>query len=217
MFDGLDAEVLGVVADAHLADSRTPPRPALYLSTSAFTDNTRDIVVRTDGDALSAVPAIKAAIASIDPDVPVHRVTTMRRVVDDSLATDRFAAFLLAAFALIAVLLAGVGVFGVFSSDAVARRREIGIRLALGSSTGGILGLFLRRAALYATVGIVIGSVIAVSVAGGLSSLLFGVSPADPATLTVAALAAMLLAALATVLPAWQAIRRSPLDTLRET
>ena len=217
MFDGLDAEVLGVVADAHLADSRTPPRPALYLSTSAFTDNARDIVVRTEGDALSAVPAIKAAIASIDPDVPVHRVTTMRRVVDDSLATDRFAAFLLAAFALIAVLLAGVGVFGVFSSDAAARRREIGIRLALGSSTSGILGLFVRRAALYATVGIVIGSVIAVSVAGGLSSLLFGVSPADPATLTVAALAAMLLAALATVLPAWRAIRRSPLDTLRES
>ena len=164
------------------------------------------------------VPAIKAAIASIDPDVPVHRVTTMRRVVDDSLATDRFAAFLLAAFALIAVLLAGVGVFGVFSSDAAARRREIGIRLALGSSTGGILGPVLRRAALYATVGIVIGSVIAVSVAGGCSSLLFGVFARGPGH----AHGRGARRDAAGWVGDWRCqpggqLRRSPLDTLRES
>ena len=100
----------------------------------------------------------------------------MRRVVDDSLATDRFAAFLLAAFALIAVLLAAsaCSVCSPATPPLAARDRD---PAGACSSTGGILGLFLRRAALYATVGIVIGSVIAVSVAGGLSSLLFGVSP----------------------------------------
>jgi putative ABC transport system permease protein len=217
MFDGLDAEILGVVADAHLADSRTPPRPALYLSTGAFTDNARDVVVRVDGEVHATVAAIKLAIASIDPAVPVHQVTAMRQVIDDSLATDRFAAYLLGGFALIALLLAGVGVFGVFSSDVAARRREIGIRLALGSSSRGILGLFLRRAVSQAALGVLVGSLVAVVIARLLSSLLFGVSAADPLTLLTAALAAMALAASATVLPAWLAMRHSPLDTLRES
>jgi ABC-type antimicrobial peptide transport system permease subunit len=175
-----------------------------------------DVMVRVDGDAAAIVPSLRSALASIDPAVPLYQVDTMSAVVSAALATDRFAAVTLAGFAVTALLLAAVGIFGVFVSDLAARRREIGIRLALGGSNSAIVALFLRRAAKLAVGGIAAGGVLAFGLARAIQSLLFGVSPGDPPTFFAAAALTLGLACVATLLPAWRAVRRSPIGALRE-
>ena len=216
LFDGIVCEIAGVVNDVRLIDNRTPPRPTVYLSAARFASDTRDIMVRVDGDPGAIVPSLRSALASLDPALPLYQVEPMTRLVDAALASDRFATFLLSGFAGAALLLAGVGVFGVFVTDAAARRREIGIRLALGGSKAGVVGLFLQRATRHAAIGVAIGSALAYGLARFLSSLLFGVSPADPTTFFAAAAITLVLAAIATLLPAWQAVQRSPLTALRD-
>jgi predicted permease len=216
LHDGLRATVIGVVDDVHLTDARTPPRPVAYLSAARFPDRVRDLVVRVEGDPTAIAPTLRAEVASMDASLPLYSVTTMGTLVDRSFARDRLTAFLLAAFATVALLLASVGVFGVVAGDVANRRKEIGIRLALGSRPSAVLALLLRRASVRIFVGVAGG--VAIALAGGrvMRSLLFGVTPADPVSFLSIAVLMSAIAATATVLPGVQALRRSPLSTLRE-
>jgi predicted permease len=216
LFGTITGRVVGVARDVHLLDARTPPRPTLYLSDRRFPSDARDILVRADGDPDAIIPSLRAALAAVDPVLPLYQVAVMPRTVNESLAADRFIAVLLAVFAASALLLAGVGIFGVFSSDVASRRREIAIRMALGAHETSVAMLMLRRALFRAIPGIAIGSALAFVLARSMSSLLFGVEPGDPLIYLTAAAVVLLLVMLATLVPAWQALLRSPLSVLRE-
>ena len=217
MYNGITPEIIGVVAEAHLMDSRTPARPAVYLSAARFPSTVRDLVVRVDTAPESIVPALRAVVAGIDASLPLYSVTTMPRLVDASLASDRFTTLLLGVFGCVSLLLAGIGIFGVLADDVTRRRKEIGIRLALGARGSRVVLLILARALRRAAVGIAIGAALAFLFARGMETLLFGVTPSDPASFGVVAGLVLAIALVATVIPATHAVRRSPISALRES
>jgi putative ABC transport system permease protein len=216
MYDGITADVIGVVGTVHLMDPRTAARPVVYLSTSRFPGPVRDLVVRADVTPASLVPALRALVTALDPSLPLYAVTTLPELVDETLASDRFTTFVLTIFAAGALLLAGVGVVGVLAGDVTRRRQEIGIRLALGARGGQVVALLLRQVLRRAAAGAIGGTVLAALLARGMGALLFGVRPSDPVTLIGAAVAVVALALAATAIPAFAALRRSPLSALRE-
>ena len=213
--DGIEAEIVGVAGDVHLVNPRTPPRGTAYLSTSQFPGEVRDLVVRTGGDPVSVVPALRSALAELDRGLPLYEAATLEHLVDESLARDRFTTSLLGGFALLSLLLAGVGVYGVFAGDVTRRRKEIGIRLALGSRRSGVILLILREALARALVGVGIGALAALVLSRSMTSLLFGIGAADPLSYLAVAVLLIGLAAVATLIPAIQAARVSPLVAVR--
>ncbi len=173
------------------------------------------IVVRTDGDPMTLVGPVRREVRALDPSLPVANARRMTDVVDASLATPRLTGTLLAIFAGLALLLAAVGVAGVLSYLVSRRRREIGIRLALGASRAGVLGLVVRRGMAYAAIGIAVGTVAALFLSQALSGFLFGVEPRDPATFAVVVAILFAIAAAASAVPALRASRVNPLEALR--
>ena len=151
----------------------------------------------------------------MDPSIPVFQVATMGDVVGQSLARDRFTAALLAAFAAVSLLLAAVGIYGVFAGDVAQRRKEIGIRVALGAPTVGLLALVMRRAVSRALMGIALGSAGAVAAARAMRALLYGVGATDPVAFGGVAVLLLLVAVAATLVPALRAARVSPLVAIR--
>jgi predicted permease len=215
MFDGITAEVIGVVGDVHLMDARTPPRATAYLADSRFPSEARDLVVRGVGNPEPVIALLRAAVTAIDPSVPVFQVTTMDGLVTRSLARDRFIAVLLGAFAIVALALASVGIHGVFAGDVAGRRKEIGIRVALGAPTAGVIALVMRRAVTRAVLGIALGTLVALAAARAMSSLLFGVGATDTVSFGGVAALLFLVAVAATLVPALRAARVSPLIAIR--
>jgi predicted permease len=216
MYGTLTAEVIGVVDDVHLMDPRTPVRPIVYLPAARFPFAVRDVVIRTSSTIGSVVPPLRSILSELDPSLPIYAVATMPELVDTALATDRFTTLVLIAFAVAALALAAVGVFGVLAGDVTRRRREIGIRMALGAGRARVVFLLLRASLRRAAAGIGAGTALAILLARGMSSLLFGVEPTDPVSLLSVAGLVFLVAAAATMAPTLQAIRRSPLSVLRE-
>jgi len=216
LYDGIQGTVIGVVGDMHVVDARTAVRPLAYLSSARFPSSTRDVVVRTSGDPATIVPSLRSLVAGIAPGVPLYQVELMADGVDVTLASDRFTAFVLSAFAVIASLLGGVGVFGVIASDVGRRRKEIGVRMALGATRSTVSWMMLRQTITRTAIGIVAGVVLTVWLARSMTTLLFGVTAADPASYVVAIGVVLVLAAVATLIPVLQALTNEPLTALRE-
>ena len=141
---------------------------------------------------------------------------TLPQLVDKSLAADRLTMLLLAGFAVVALLLAGVGVFGVFAGDVTRRRKEIGVRLALGARESQVLSMLLGAALRRAVLGVAAGSLLAAVLGRAMQSLLFAVSATDPISFASVAATVTGVALTATLIPTWQALRRYPLRSLRE-
>jgi putative ABC transport system permease protein len=215
LYGEIDAEVVGVVGDLHLMDPRTPVKPVAYLSAARFPSDTRDLIVRVGGDPQAIVPSLRTLLASIDPDVPLYQAISLPGLIDASLASDRFTTVLLSAFAALALLLGGVGVFGVFSGEVASRRKEIAIRMALGAGTLAIVTMVLRQALVRASLGVAGGAVLALWLARSMRSLLFGVESTDPASFVATAAIVCGLALLATLIPTMQVLRSAPLGSLR--
>jgi cell division protein FtsX len=173
------------------------------------------IVVRAGGDPMSLVGPIRAEVRRLDPSLPVANARPMTEVVDASLATPRLTGSLLSIFAGLALLLAGVGVAGVLSYLVSRRRREIGIRLALGASRANVLGLVIRRGVAYAAAGITVGAVAALFLTRLMEGLLYGVAPRDPATFAAVTGFLLAIAVAASAIPALRAARVDPLEALR--
>jgi putative ABC transport system permease protein len=175
----------------------------------------QSLVVRTRGDAASLAPAIRTAIWSVDRNVPIVRVATMDNLLASSEAERRFALLLFGAFALVGLVLAASGIYGVLSGSVTERTREIGVRAALGASRRNILALVLRQGMRLTGLGVAIGLTGAVAASRALTTLLFGVSRLDP--ITYFGVIALLLAVslVACGLPAWRAARVDPSITLR--
>jgi predicted permease len=215
MFNGITPEVIGVVGDVHLADPRTPPRPAAYLADTKYPNDARDLVVRGVGTADGLIASLRSAVTALDPAVPVYQITTLEASIGRTLARDRFTAVLLGAFAIVSLLLAGVGIYGVFAGDVAQRRKEIGIRVALGAPWSGVVALVMQRALTRATLGVALGTIGALAAARAMASLLFGVGSADPVSFIGVAMLLLVVAIAATLVPALRAARVSPLVAIR--
>ena len=212
---GITATIAGVVADHHLMDVRTPVRPAVYLSAPRYPGAQRDLVVRASGPPELLVSSVRATLAELEPSLPLYQVTTLPQLVEASIAADRFTTVLLGAFAVVALTLAAIGIFGVFSADVAHRRKEIGVRLALGAGSSRVVLLLMRRALARAAVGVLAGAAMALLLARSMASLLFGVQATDPVSLLSVAALLLAVATVATLIPALKALRLSPVDVLR--
>jgi putative ABC transport system permease protein len=172
-------------------------------------------VVETTAPPAEAFAAARAALAAVDPTVPLYFAETSARRVDDVVALPRFVTGLVSAFSAVALLLAGVGIFGVTGYAVSQRTREFGIRLALGAQRAGIGGLVLRRVAVLVGLGLAVGSALALSLGPSIAGLLHDVQPDDPSAFVFAVTALGLTALLATLIPVRAAVRVNPAVTLK--
>jgi len=173
------------------------------------------LAVRTAGNPMALVPAVKAAVARVDPGQPVTEIRTIDEVAERTTAVPRFRAALVGTLAAIALALAAAGIFAVLTLSVNQRRHELGIRIALGARGRQVLGLILGGGLRMVGGGIAIGLVLTAALTRGLSTLLFGVSPLDPVTLVAVPSLIAVVALVACASPAIRAARLSPAVTLR--
>ena len=190
---------------------------AVYMPTeqSWFADRELSLVVRTRGDPAALAPEVKKAVWSVDKDQPIVRVARMEDVVAASAAQRRFALIVFEVFALVALVLAATGIYGVLSGSVAERSREIGVRSALGASPGDILTLVVRQGMTLTCFGIAIGLAGAIAASRTIATLLFGISRLD--AVTYGGVIALLfgVSLIACWLPAWRASHVDPTITLR--
>ena len=209
-------EVVGVVGDVRVASLDKEPGLAMYYPHWHGRVRSRaSLVVRTGMDPLAAANAVRGAVWGIDSDVPVPEIRTMQEVVNASVAQRRFQMALVAAFALAALLLTSVGIYGVVSYTVARRRNEIGIRMALGARAADVRGMVLQQGMVPVTAGLAVGLAGALALGRLLESLLYQVKPADPPILAavMAVLGAVALAAC--WMPAHRATHTDPIPALR--
>ena len=210
-------EVVGIVANERFQGLRADAPPAMY--TTLYQTPPRGgkltVIVRADASPLSLVDAVRDAIRRVDPMLPVFNVATMEDTLADAVARERFASTVLLMFGGVAIFLAVLGVHGVLAYLVAQRGHEVGIRMALGATRRDVVGLVLAQGASMTLLGVAIGLVMAVAASGALRSLLFGVSPTDPASYAVVASGLGLVAMAATALPAWRAASIDPVSSLK--
>ncbi len=210
-------QVIGVVGDVRQSDLRQPTEGGVYFDARAWSwvDWEVHVMVRAATDAGVLVPMLREAVASIDPAVPVARNSSMKDLVDRRTATARFVLSLLGVFSLAAGVLAAVGLYGVVSYSVGMRRKELGIRMALGSGRASIQRMVVAQGLAMAGLGVVVGGVASILLGGVLEAYLFEVSPGDPGTVIVAAAALGAAAVIASWLPARRAGRTNPVEVLK--
>jgi len=209
--------IVGVVGDVKQTSLAVSQSDAVYVTTAQWlwADGTQWLVVRTRGDSAALAPAVRQAIWSIDKDQPVVRVATMESMLAASAAQRRFALILFETFALVALLLAGAGIYGVLSGSVAERTREIGVRLALGASRESILTLVIRQGMMLTGVGVAIGLAAAAAASQTIAAMLFGVSPLDPVTYLGVIVLLAGVSVIACGVPAWRAMQVDPIIALR--
>lgn len=209
-------QVVGIVKDVRQFELNAEPRPQMYLSyRQADFFAPEDLVVKTDVEPASMAAAVRKAVWEIDKDQPVSNIKTMEEILADSIARQRFSMLLLGVFAGVALLLAAVGIYGVMSYSVAQRTHEIGIRMALGAQTGAVLKLAVGYGLKLVVAGVLIGLVAAFALTRLMSTLLFGVTPTDPATFALISLLLVGVAAVASYIPARRATKVDPLIALR--
>ena len=208
-------EIVGIVADVHQAGLDVGSRPELYAPCAQRPPQSAMLAVRTKGDPLQFVNVVWRRILAIDPDQPVSAVQTMDDVVDASVGQRRLIMLLLGGFAGVALLLATVGIYGVISYSAAQRTRETGIRMALGARQSDILRLVVGQGVRLALVGVACGLGAAAALTRVMTALLFHTDAVDPVTFAGTALLFILVAALASYIPARRAARVEPMTALR--
>jgi putative ABC transport system permease protein len=212
-------EVVGVVQDVRDLSLARAGRPVVYFVHAQFPASPMSVVMRTNGDPAALINPARAALASVDPAVPMFAVSTMGEWVSGSIARRRFYASLIAVFAALALGLAGVGVYGVLAQAVGERTREIGLRVALGAAPWGVTALVVRQGLAPAATGIGVGVALALGLtrvlSRALTPMLFKVAPADLATYTVVTAFILGVALLAALVPARRAARVDPVVALR--
>jgi putative ABC transport system permease protein len=207
--------VVGVVGDVKQYGLDTAGTAALYVPLPQMPNSAMTLVVRSQVDPAAMVPTLRHEILALDPDEAVFNVATMEQLLSDSTALRRFSMFLLALFAGLALLLAAIGLYGVISYSVVQRTRELGIRIALGAKRSDILGLVVRQGMSVVALGLAGGLVASFLLTRLMAGLLFGVSPTDPATFVLVAIALAAVALVACLFPARRANVVDPAVALR--
>jgi putative ABC transport system permease protein len=211
----LTLEVVGVVGDVRHKGLDSEPRPEFFTPHRQDPTGSMIFVVRTASDPQSLLPAIKSQIWAVNKDIAFDRAVTIKQLLAKSLEERRFALLLVGSFALIALLLAGVGIYGMISFTTGQRTHEIGVRMALGAQTRDILKMILRQGLILTLSGVCLGLTGAVILTRFLQSMLFGVSATDPVTFVVISLLLTAVALLASYIPARRAMKVDPMVALR--
>jgi predicted permease len=209
--------VVGIAGNERTKGLAEPPPPALYLPLAQAPPVNGDVtvLVRTAGEPTHLGSAVRAAIRDVDPALPTFGIEALERTVGRSVSQQRFTMLLLGGFAATAILLALIGVHGVLSYLVTRRRRELGLRLALGAAPAEVIGSVVREGVRLTAAGVVLGLVLALVGGRLLRGLLYGVSATDPATFIAVGVAVFGAAALASWVPARRAARVDPLTALR--
>jgi putative ABC transport system permease protein len=207
-------EIVGVVADVLYGAPGDGIGPDFYTSYLQHVLPRADITVRASGDLSALVPALRRAVREVDPYLPIHGVETMERRAAQTLAAERFAAAALSAYALLGLILASVGVYGIMAYSVAQRRREIGIRIALGATPEVVLRLVVGQGAVIAAAGIALGAVALLLIAPAFRALVSGVGTVEPFLLAAVAATLLLIAMLACWLAGRPATRVSPIEAL---
>jgi putative ABC transport system permease protein len=214
--DGPSArQVVGVVRDARYHGPRSDPAPEIFIPHAQNPYLVMNVVVRTRTDAVALARMARAQALKVDPDQPVHSVTTMERLLDDTMQQDRFAMLFVALFAAAGLTTAATGVYALLAYTVAQRRREIAVRMAIGASSFSVAWLIVTESLMLALAGCVVGALGVAAVGRLARSVLFGIAPQDP--LTLGTTAAVLLTAVlaASWLPARRAARINPVSAMR--
>lgn len=207
--------IVGVAGDTRNLGLDVTPEPLLYVAHRTLTFPFMGIVVQSSGGPAVVAPAVRAEVRRLDPELPIDRVRPLREVVDDSVAEPRFRTMLLGAFAVTALLLAAIGVYGLISYSVAQRTREIGIRVALGARPAQVVRPILREGLLLALTGVALGLGGALATTKVIASFLFGIEATDPLTFAGVAALLLLVALLASYVPSRRALKVDPLTALR--
>jgi putative ABC transport system permease protein len=208
-------EIVGVVGDIRNQSLSTPIRPTYYLPETQTPFNQLSMVLRTTGDPHALITAAGKEVAALDKNIPVFGVKTMDEYLSASVAAPRFNTTLLSIFAIVALVLTIVGLYGVMSYSVAQRTNEIGIRLALGAQTRDVIALIVKQGLMLVLFGLAIGLPAAFGLMRLISSLLFGVTTRDPLTFVGAAIVLAVVGLLACYIPALRATRVDPIEALR--
>jgi predicted lysophospholipase L1 biosynthesis ABC-type transport system permease subunit len=212
----VSAQVVGVVGDIHSSGLDVPPKPEFYISALQSPYTPFSLAIHTNVEPLSLAAAVRRAIWSVDPDQPIADVASMDQILDKEVFSRRVQTDLLAAFALVALLLAAVGLYGVLAYQVGTRIPEIGVRMALGAAPSDVLGSVVGQGVRLAAIGVVAGAAGALALSRLIAGFLFGVSSSDPATYAVVAFVLLGTAAVAGYIPARRAMRVDPVTVLRQ-
>ena len=213
--------IVGVVGDVRFRGlERNDYEPQVYLAASQQREQLafyapQDLIVRTSVPPATLMPAMREIVKRADPLLPILNMRTLEEVVSLETAPRGVQVRVLGAFALVAFLLAAIGIHGLLAFTVSSRSREIGVRMALGASAPDVAWMVMRRSAALATIGVIIGAVVAYGAGRSLQALLFGVSPADPAVFAAAMALSVVMTLAGSVLPAWRAMRVDPITATR--
>ena len=216
-----DREVIGIVADIRVRGLERTSEPQVYLSYKQVPDGwligytPEDLLIHSSQPAQHLIPALRRIIAAADPEQPISNIRTMEEIVTGETESRAIQMRVLTTFTAIAILLAGLGIYGLLSFTVSLRQQEFGIRMALGARHGDIFGMVLGQGARLAVAGLVPGLALAYGVARLLGSLLAGVRPADALTFSSAAVLCLITTLVGTVVPALRAIRVDPAAMMR--
>jgi putative ABC transport system permease protein len=212
---GVWREIVGVVGNVRQLGPAQDESPEVYTPYQQEPIGEMNLVLRTASDPLALVAPVKAAVQAVDPAQPVYDIATMDQRLSESIAPQRFNALLVGVFALVALGLAAVGIYGVLAFSVARRTHEIGVRIALGAPRGDVLRLVVGEGMRLAGLGVGIGLAGSAALTRLLRGLLFGVRPSDPATLAAASVILALVAAVACYMPARRAVQIDPITALR--
>lgn len=207
-------EIVGVVGNTKLGDLSEDFQPEFYMPFAQI-PNFSAVILRTQGDPLNLVPAVRTVLASLDKNVPLYDVETMEGYMSSSVAAKRFITLLLGLFAVLALILATVGIYGVMAFSVSQRTRELGIRMALGADRQTMMQMVLWQGVRLVLVGVAVGVAIALAATRVLAGFLFEVRATDPKTFAAVAILLVLVALAACYIPARRAMRVDPMVALR--
>jgi predicted permease len=207
--------IVGVIGDVRHGGLEEEPQPEMYINYLQGPPVSPFIVVRTAGDPALMAEALRAEMRRIDKNVPLYDVRTMSTLRSEAVSTRRFVLLIVGAFGVLALGLAAIGVYGVMSLIVSERRREVGVRLALGAKPSQLLGMIVREASTLGAIGVVVGLLVALPVALLLHNQLYGIGSIDPATFVSVPAVLLVISALAALVPARKAMRVDPVEALR--
>jgi putative ABC transport system permease protein len=213
--DENERTIVGVVGDVHQTSLETEPREEVYVPLAQGSNPAGELVIQTSGDPYAVLPAVKAAVLAVLPDVPLRNVRTMEELLATRLAQRRFSMLLLGLFGLLGLVIAAVGIYGVTAYIVSQRTHEIGVRIALGATRGKVVGMVMNNACILVAAGLVIGGIGAWYLSAAAERFLFRVERNDPRAFAAALITLSLAALVASAIPARRAASVDPMVALR--